>query len=727
MKHFNRHIRPYLILLLVALLAYWPVAAFIHPLKYDLIDQAYPWKFFIGECLQNQLLPLWNPYQLLGSPIHADPQSSAWYPVVWLTGYFAGYNIYTVSLDFMLHIFLAGAGMYFLARTLRMGTNTALAAGISYMLCGFFTGNAQHFMWIISGTWIPFLIAVYINISEQRKVRHVLAFVLLMFLFVTGGYPAFIILTGYLLAILFLYYAVGMIRKKQYPALRTYLLLNLLAILLTAIVTSVVLISVYHLMPAMTRGDGVLLRQALFGPFPPKSFVSFLFPFATVLNPAFYGTDISMANGYFGLVMLAFFLLALAIRKPVKIWIFLGWGLLMLGIAAGDALPLRAFLYHHVPFMDMFRFPALFRIFALICFIITGAYAFREFIENPGRYIWALRLITLLMLAGVVTAILLANPGEGFSPVRFMQEKTGIFARDTTIARHIYFQGMIQGILLLLMLATLFFARRKIPLLLLIAIADLSLATRLNGPYTVYYPEFRSADVMEHSTSFPSGFPLPAPEPVLHNNDRSGINEGPLWKNLNIFHKQIAWDGYNPLHLDGFEYLADSLGPHFRNILQKPPVYLSYKTAPVDSMAAHQRAGHPDPGLLYLEEGAMGPEHSPDSRQRSGDTVIYRHFDPTRFVVEARVSHPAWITLQQNNYYGWKATVDGKPARIYTSSHTLISVPLPRGTHEVSFYYEPADVILGFRISLAGLVIVLAWWLWLVLFVPCSSYVRKLF
>ena len=43
-----------------------PVILLQHPLKYDMIDQAYPWRYFIGECLQNGNLPLWNPYQLLG-------------------------------------------------------------------------------------------------------------------------------------------------------------------------------------------------------------------------------------------------------------------------------------------------------------------------------------------------------------------------------------------------------------------------------------------------------------------------------------------------------------------------------------------------------------------------------------------------------------------------------------------------------------------------------------
>ncbi len=89
----------YILIFLTAVLAMLPLVLFRHPLKYDIIDQAYPWRYFIGECLQDGMLPLWNPYQLLGSPIHADPQSSAWYPVTWFFGYLFGYDIYIISID----------------------------------------------------------------------------------------------------------------------------------------------------------------------------------------------------------------------------------------------------------------------------------------------------------------------------------------------------------------------------------------------------------------------------------------------------------------------------------------------------------------------------------------------------------------------------------------------------------------------------------------------------
>ena len=99
---------PYHILLVLAIIGYWQLSVMISPLKYDMTDQAFQWRYFIGECLRNHTLPLWNPYQHMGYPIHADPQGTAWYPVTWIIGYLAGYNISALSFDFILHIFLAG-------------------------------------------------------------------------------------------------------------------------------------------------------------------------------------------------------------------------------------------------------------------------------------------------------------------------------------------------------------------------------------------------------------------------------------------------------------------------------------------------------------------------------------------------------------------------------------------------------------------------------------------
>ncbi len=62
-----------------------------------------------------------------------------------------------------------------------------------------------------------------------------------------------------------------------------------------------------------------------------------------------------------------------------------------------------------------------------------------------------------------------------------------------------------------------------------------------------------------------------------------------LWRNLNIFHKQVSYEGYNPLHLKGFEEMADNHPKLFETILQNPLVYLADRVSPLDSLPFHEQ------------------------------------------------------------------------------------------------------------------------------------------
>jgi len=64
--------RVYLVFLAVTALAYWQVALLQNSLKWDVMDCYLPWRYHVGECLQNGIFPFWNPYTHCGYPIHAD-------------------------------------------------------------------------------------------------------------------------------------------------------------------------------------------------------------------------------------------------------------------------------------------------------------------------------------------------------------------------------------------------------------------------------------------------------------------------------------------------------------------------------------------------------------------------------------------------------------------------------------------------------------------------------
>jgi hypothetical protein len=697
----------YFLLFITAVLAMLPVVLLRHPLKYDMIDQAYPWRYFIGECLQNGNLPLWNPYQLLGSPIHADPQSSAWYPVTWFFGYLFGYDIYVISFDFFLHIFLAGVGMFYLARQLKYRDETAFFMGISYMLSGFFIGNAQHFMWIISGAWIPFIIGAFLALKNSPSVNGAIKLGLAFFMIMTGGYPAFIFLLLYLLISIFILFTVDYIRKKEFGDLLRFSKFLGISALFSILCGMVIIISVYHLQGAMTRGTGVTLRQALFGAFTLKSFIAFILPFASIRNMDFYGTDLSMTNAYFGLLTLVFFLSGLMIRRSKLINLFLFWGLFCLTASVGSLLPVREFLYHYVPFMNLFRFPALFRIYFILSFIIVAGFAFEEWRkEAPG--LANKLMITAFAVAGLLLVFFVsAFSRTALNMIDFIKNELFVSSEKSTIVQHILFQGTIQlgFITILILLLTKWQLKKYVfKSILLISALDMIIATQLNGPYTMYYDQIKSKEIHEYAHRFPGGYPIPGTGPLIDNKDSGKLIYQALWRNLNIFHKEVSYEGYNPLHLKGFEEMADNHPILFETILQNPLVYLSDRVSPLDSLPQHEKDSIFLKGRVYFDEENYLRLKVEGLMLNAGDSIFIKSFSPVKVEAVSKTKDKTLVSLLQNNYYGWKATVDGKPVEILTGNMSFISVQVPGGNHEVLFRYNPVGVKIGFWITLLSLI-----------------------
>jgi hypothetical protein len=706
-KRFLWQAYPYLLLLALAFLGFWQVALFQYPLKWDLMDQAYPWKFFIGESLQNHILPLWNPYQHCGYPIHADPQSSALYPIVWFFGYFWGYSIYVLSLDFTLHIFLAGVGMFTLGKTLGFRRNVALIMGIGYMFSGFFVGNAQHFMWIISATWLPFVISSYIRLSAKRSLRHAIVFSLFMFMLITGGYPAFTMVLLYFLIILFVFYAVTTYKTGGKSGLFSFVKYNIAALVMTLLTSSVMLISVVKLMPYLRRVGGLSLEDALYGPFSVKSLISFIIPFGSVnYDLSSYGTDMSMANGYFGIILFVFFIAAFFIRKTPIIKVFIFFGLFMLAAALGDVLPVRAFLYNFLPFFKVFRFPSLLRVFVIISFIVVSGFAFNHFITYHNRRIVNISIITTVLLIAAVTGFNIA--GRYIDLGGFIKDG-GIFtfSKTSVLSRQIFFQAIIQLIflgLLVLIINKYISSKRFVEIVMVLIAADMIFALQLNAPYTVYNEGVTQKQINEKTRLLPEGFPVPEMKPVVENRDRGSLSFKPLWRNLNIFHKQLAYDGYNPMELKDFELLEDSLPGLLRSVIENPPAYFAETVLPFDSLFNTIESGEIDEGTIYLKPESFKKIHF--IVQGCGEnSVNFTSFSPVEAEFKVETDRNKVLVYLQNYYYGWKVFVDGKEYPVLKADGTFLSVEVPKGSHIIRFEYKPALVIAGFYFSLFLLII----------------------
>nr|MDQ6914925.1 YfhO family protein [Actinomycetota bacterium] len=91
----------------------------------------------------------------------------------------------------------------------------------------------------------------------------------------------------------------------------------------------------------------------------------------------------------------------------------------------------------------------------------------------------------------------------------------------------------------------------------------------------------------------------------------------------------------------------------------------------------------------------------------SGGTARISSYAPERVTVAVRATRRVELVLSDLSFPGWRATVDGEPARVDRVDYLLRGVPVAPGAHRVELRYEPGSWTVGWIVSLVGLVTLL--------------------
>ncbi|MHC1778218.1 MAG: hypothetical protein AB9834_22655 [Lentimicrobium sp.] len=698
----------YLAFVALAMAAYWQVAFLQNSLKWDLIDCYLPWRFHVGECLQNGVFPYWNPYTHCGYPIHADLRS-VWYPETFLVGLTTGYTNLTLHLLFIIHISLAGLGMYLLSTHFTKDWRASFLAGIAYLLSGFFTGHGQEMFGMIAATWIPFVLFYYIRLLIHRQTADVLLTTLFAFLLITGGYQAMWAIMLYLMLTLFIVYFIRDLRNSHKKEAWQLVKMNGLLALITGLSLTIIAVTYFQVSPHLGRLGGVTLADAWFMPFSPRSAISFLIPFATVKDAAWYDTDISMNNAYAGLIVLMFFILSLFMKRGFLLNVFLLFGLVALLASFGKYTPVRAILFYIFPLLDLFRHSSFFSYFALVAIVLAASSGLGNYLASPGLY--RKKLLWITFATGMVIIVLLVWALTGIDPetVSFTKPADDFAAWLMAPSRfeHVIVHSLLQ--LIFLSIFMVFVCRRpsvKFTALTAVLVVEMLVAVQLNIYYTVVSPGIDPLELSENIRQRAPGFPLPQPGVPVSLNSEVNSAHSVLWKNTNIFNKTVSFEGFNSFRLKGFESLADSFPQLAAKVLQNEVVFLSDTIQLIDQ--GMESGFNSDKTALYVDHKDFS-EGFPDLKRSPDDSVRITEFYPGHFVARVKAAHPVAVTLLQGWYPGWKVTIDGKEAPVFVSNRMFISTICQAGSHEISFSYSNVPVIIGFAISYLVVLIVLSW------------------
>jgi hypothetical protein len=82
---------------------------------------------------------------------------------------------------------------------------------------------------------------------------------------------------------------------------------------------------------------------------------------------------------------------------------------------------------------------------------------------------------------------------------------------------------------------------------------------------------------------------------------------------------------------------------------------------------------------------------------------------PTRITVAADMQTRGLLVLADRWDDGWRAYLDGEPVPIRRTNYVLRGVEVPTGRHTLVFAYEPASLVWGVRLMMAGIAGLLGW------------------
>ncbi|MEZ4219226.1 MAG: hypothetical protein R3E88_22370 [Myxococcota bacterium] len=108
---------------------------------------------------------------------------------------------------------------------------------------------------------------------------------------------------------------------------------------------------------------------------------------------------------------------------------------------------------------------------------------------------------------------------------------------------------------------------------------------------------------------------------------------------------------------------------------------------------------------IALSDAPIEAEPAPPGAREEARVVVD---EPERVVVRATLASPGLLVLRDAQYPGWSVRVDGAPRAGATANHALRAVALAAGEHEVEWRYRPASVALGAALSALGLALVAA-------------------
>jgi hypothetical protein len=636
------------------------------------------------QCLSGSL-PLWNPYYYAGHPLIGLPSSALFYPSTLL---FVLLPLpWAFNLDLLLHLFLAGYGMFRLVEGLTGRRAAALTAALAYMFSGYFMDRlaAGHLTQIHSAAWLPWVFYLLERALESRRPRHYLLCGAVLGMQILAGEPQN---SFYALLFAALY---GVIRAgmqtggKLRPTLRVGWCLALVPLVAFGL-AAVQIVPALEFAGLSDRAARTYEFASGFS-FPPANFLTLLIPnvqASRILLDQEYG-------GYLG--CLSLLLAGAALLSPAhrqRALPFLALLLLAVSLMVGDYTVLYRIYYGVIPGLGLFRVPA--------------------------------RAMVMLVLAGAVLALILGLPwlstwagGARFSPPVW-QAALWMTGGAATVGLVVRWGARAWAACLFpaVLLGDLTFCQHgKIPRLneqeLIAREPYEALFSTQPGGYRVLSPFHNNRGMLHHYANLNAYTPIVVGRYYNFLHDMAQVAMPQNGRNrlgVAYFSEKSAFSS----RILGVQHAVIPLAEGKTQVLvdehPMPRAVLVYKAREIAAYT-NQIARLRDPGFDPQAEVILEvpPPLPPTPGKGRADVAQYA---PNRIAVKTQSDQPGYLVLSELFYPGWEAAVDGKAAPILKADCILRAVVVDKGAHEVIFQYRPRSLMLGAAVSAGTLALLLA-------------------
>jgi len=451
---------------------------------------------------------------------------------------------------------------------------------------------------------------------------------------------------------------------------------NAVFLLLLLMVSTAMIAGYLDILPYFVRGEKISLDDSLSNPTNIQSWISIIFPFATVRNDSFYNTDITMRNCYFSLTLLIFFLLAITNKKNSWQKFLFVTGLIFALLSSGAIF--KTFAYHFIPFIGYVRLNGEFRIFSILCFIIIAAIELNKFIQQQnkfeGRIKWIYYILEIIVIAGICFGMYKAFSGkESFvyqlhelSTAKGFSSKLKTLIDTFSFYDTLWIQGIIQLFILWAIKWCLKFSNWN--LLQKIVVADVIIACLFNIPFTGV-GKASVAQVQAVLNKSPKGIPVPALQSLLQN-DSLPAEEENLVGNWSMYNKQIGTK-------------------------QKVAYPIALK-----NMAAYFEKSVAEPGAVFIEKPFLF------TTDTAINNITIKAFSPNTVMLNVNTDTATMIVLKQSFYPHWYYTTTGTEKKaVEHFGINFMSAPIQKPGGGIIFSFEPKRIKYAMLFSLLAFIL----------------------